>query len=243
MKTLLNLLDIQFKLTSQKHKYTAQSSTLHVMLKNLSVNQLILSALKCKILIQFKKQTNIENSESHWHHYCRARCQAKCRIWALVRSCDDQRIVSVADLVVQLLYGCNPPLNAHTCTSHTEGSCLVLWGGGLQLLVTLQYNSSHRDAVYMKGLDQVAVSDSISQGAVQTLIWVDCCHCGDGGAHCVRSLAQHCDILLLRKLWGVIVLIHNVNVDGGWGLREKETDTDNVCFTSCICISWACKSA
>lgn len=77
---------------------------------------------------------------------------------------------------------------------------------------------SHRDAVYMKGLDQVSMSDGISQGAVQTLIWVDGRYCSDGGTHCVRALAQHCDILLLRELWGVIVLIHNVDVDGGRGL-------------------------
>ncbi len=77
----------------------------------------------------------------------------------------------------------------------------------------------------MKGLDQVAVSDSISQGPVQTLIWVDGCYRGDGGAHCVWSLAQHCDILLFRKLWGVIVLIHNANIDGGWGLSEKQEET------------------
>ena len=74
---------------------------------------------------------------------------------------------------------------------------------------------SYRDAVDMKGLDQVAMSDRISQGAVQTLVWVDGCYRGDGGTHCVRSLAQHGDILLLRKLGGVIVLIHNVDIDGG----------------------------
>ena len=59
------------------------------------------------------------------------------------------------------------------------------------------------------------MSDSISQGAVQTLIWVDGRYRGDGGAHCVWSLAQHCDVLLLGKLWGIVVLVHNVNIDGG----------------------------
>lgn len=74
---------------------------------------------------------------------------------------------------------------------------------------------SHRGAVYIKGLDQVAASDSISQGTVQTLIRVAGFHRGDGGTHCVWPLAQNGDILLLGKLWGVIVLINNMNIDGG----------------------------
>lgn len=74
---------------------------------------------------------------------------------------------------------------------------------------------SYRDAVHMKGLDQVAMSNSISQGPIQTLIWVNGCYRSDGGTHRVWSLAQHCDILLLRKLRRVIVLVHNVNIDGG----------------------------
>lgn len=74
---------------------------------------------------------------------------------------------------------------------------------------------SHRNAVYMKGLHQVATSDSISQSAIQTLIGIDGCYCGDGGTYCVWPLAQHCDILLLRKLWGIIILVHNANIDGG----------------------------
>ncbi len=72
-------------------------------------------------------------SVSHLHNYCCARCQAKSRIWTLVRSRDYQCVVSVADLIVQLLHGRNPPLNAHTRTHHTQ----------LQFLVTLQYNSYH----------------------------------------------------------------------------------------------------
>lgn len=52
--------------------------------------------------------------------YCCAGCQAKSRNWTLVRSCDNQGVVSIADLEVQLLYSRNPPLNARTCTSYTE---------------------------------------------------------------------------------------------------------------------------
>lgn len=73
---------------------------------------------------------------------------------------------------------------------------------------------SYRDVVNKEGLVQVSLSDSISQDAIQTLIWVNGCYCGNGGTHCFWSFAQHCDVLLLRKLWGVIILINNVNIDG-----------------------------
>lgn len=74
---------------------------------------------------------------------------------------------------------------------------------------------SYCDAVDVKGLDQVAMSDGVSQGAVQILIRVDGCYCGDGGPHRVRSFAQHSDVLLLGEFWSVIVLIHDLNIDGG----------------------------
>lgn len=56
------------------------------------------------------------------HNYRCAGCQAESRLWTLIRSCDDQRVVSVADLIVQLLHGCNSPLNAraHTLTRVNE---------------------------------------------------------------------------------------------------------------------------
>lgn len=91
--------------------------------------------------------------------------------------------------------------------------------------------------------------DGISQGSVQALVGVDGRHSGDGGANCVRPLAQHRDILLFRKLWSVIVFIHNVNIDCGrglcdkWGRRKAQTQwiwcseiavlnsTDNVSLT------------
>lgn len=73
---------------------------------------------------------------------------------------------------------------------------------------------SHRDAVDVKGLDEVAASDGVSQSAIQTLIWVNGCYCGDGGTHRFGPLAQHCDILLLRKFWGIVILVHDANVYG-----------------------------
>lgn len=48
--------------------------------------------------------------------------------------------------------------------------------------------ASHRDAVDVKGLDQVALSDGIPQCAIQSLVQVNCCYRGDGGTHCVWSL-------------------------------------------------------
>lgn len=119
----------------------------------------------------------------------------------------------------------------HTQHTHTHAqkvdlcSVVVVCNATALTLVFISY----RNTVNMKGLDQVAMSDCISQGAIHSLIWVDGCYCGDSGPHCVWSLTQHCDILLLRKLWGVVILIHNVDVDGGgslWGAREN--------FHSCV---------
>lgn len=62
----------------------------------------------------------VQKSVSCLHSYCCAGCQAKSRIWALVGRRDNQCVVSVADLVVQLFYCSDPPLNAHACTSHTQ---------------------------------------------------------------------------------------------------------------------------
>lgn len=67
-------------------------------------------------------------SVSCLHSYCCAGCQAKSRIWALVGRRDNQCVVSVADLVVQLFYCSDPPLNAH----HTHKVNVLF------LLVTLQ---------------------------------------------------------------------------------------------------------
>lgn len=75
--------------------------------------------------------------------------------------------------------------------------------------------TSHREAVDVKGLDQVALRDGIPQGAIPALIRVDGRYCGNSCTHCVRSLAQHGHVLLLRKLGSVVILIHDVNVDGG----------------------------
>lgn len=75
--------------------------------------------------------------------------------------------------------------------------------------------TSHRDAVDVKGLNQVALRDGISQGAIPALVWVDGRYCGDSCTHCVGSLAQHGHILLLRELGSVVILIHDVNVDSG----------------------------
>lgn len=146
------------------------------------------------------------------HGYCCAGCQAKSRIWALVCSGDNQCVVSVADLEVQLFYCSNPPLNTNARHTHKVMHWIYLFF----IFFAVAYNmTTYRDAIYTKGLNQVALSDSISQGSVQTLIWVNGRYCGDGGTHCVRPFTQHCDILLLRKLGGVIVLIHNVNIDCG----------------------------
>lgn len=149
---------------------------------------------------------------SYWLNYCCARCQAKSRFWTLVCCCDNQCIVSIADLEVQLLYSSNPPLNAHTeskfmliffCSCFAHHSIIIS--------IIIYY----RDAVDVKGLDKVATSDGISQGSIQTFIWVNGCYRGDGGTHCFWSFTQHSDVLLLRKFWSVVVLIHNVNIDGG----------------------------
>lgn len=56
------------------------------------------------------------------HIYCCAGCETKIRIWTLVSSRDNQRIVAIADLKVQFFYCCNPPLNAHT---HPESSFIA----------------------------------------------------------------------------------------------------------------------
>lgn len=82
------------------------------------------------------------------------------------------------------------------------------------------YTFPYRDAVDIKGLDQVSLSDSITQSAIKTLVWVDGCNRGNGGAHSVRSLTENRDILFFRKLRSVIVFIHNADVDGGRGLQE-----------------------
>lgn len=87
------------------------------------------------------------------------------------------------------------------------------------LYVSVSWMTSHREAVDVKGLDQVALRDGISQGAIPALIRVDGRYCGDSCTHCVGSLAQHGHILLLRKLGSVVILIHDVNKDGGRGLR------------------------
>ena len=119
--------------------------------------------------------------------------------------------MSITDLKVQLLYGSNSPLNENIIHKRLTYYFFAV----VILHYSIGYSKSHRDAVDMKGLDKVPVSNSISQGAIHTLIWVNGCYCGDGGSHCVWSLAQHGHILLLRKLWGVIVLVYNANIDGG----------------------------
>lgn len=81
--------------------------------------------------------------------------------------------------------------------------------------------TSHREAVDVKGLDHVALSDGVTQGAVQTFVRVDGRHRGDGGSYSVRSLTQHRDVLLLWKLWGIVVLVHDMDIDGGRALQEK----------------------
>lgn len=69
--------------------------------------------------------------------------------------------------------------------THPDNSFIVFYSG---FYVHVQRMASHRDAVDVKGLDQVALSDGILQGAIQALVWVDGCYCGNGGTHCVRSL-------------------------------------------------------
>lgn len=89
------------------------------------------------------------------HIYCCAGCETKIRIWTLVGSCDNQRIVASADLKVQLFYCHNPPLNAHTSRQ------LIYLNFSCSYYISVQQMSSHRDAVDVKGLDQVALSDGI----------------------------------------------------------------------------------
>lgn len=81
----------------------------------------------------------------------------------------------------------------------------------------------YRDRVDVEGLDQVAVGDGVSQGAVGPFVGVDGGHRGDGGAHSVGPLAQHGDVLLLRELGGVIVLVHDEHVHAGRRLRRDTT--------------------
>lgn len=116
------------------------------------------------------------------HIYCCAGCETKIRIWTLVGSRDNQCIVAIADLKVQLFYCRNPPLNAHTSRQTFIAFIFCSY------YISVQQMTSHRDAVDVKGLDQVALSDGILQGAIQSLVWINGCYCGDGGTHCVRSL-------------------------------------------------------
>lgn len=117
----------------------------------------------------------------------------------------------------------------HTHADSSFDACLQL------PYVSVWWTTSHREAVDVKGLDQVAPRDGIPQGAVPALVRVDGRHCGDSRTHCVGSLAQHGHVLLLGKLGRVVILIHDVNVDGGRGLRRQgETCTAVSHMSGCV---------
>lgn len=128
------------------------------------------------------KNRKVLRSVCSLHIYCCAGCETEISIWTLVSSCDNQRIVAIADLKVQLFYCRNPPLNAHASKS------LIYFIFSCSYYISVHQMSSHRDAVDMKGLDQVALSYGIPQCAIQSLVRVNGCYCGDSGTHCVRSL-------------------------------------------------------
>lgn len=128
------------------------------------------------------KNRKVLRSAFSLHIYSCAGCETKITIWTLVGSRDNQRIVAIADLKVQLFYCRNPPLNAHTSRQ------LIYCIFSCSYYISVHQMASHRDAVDVKGLDQVALSDGIPQCAIQSLIRVNGCYCGDGCTHCVRSL-------------------------------------------------------